>query len=217
MYSEFHEIILEGQSPFLHSTYVPRQGDAVRNVRRQEEIADHFNLPIGQKISLTCHFEDKVWKEDIESAIDLYGNLKLVSLTKKAMLYFENKNSVFVVYDYEGCRDSALFVLYATVPRAPYESSENLTYFDTLPTSHFLPWNKKILSDFTVPFISSKGRTLYYRCERRGIDFMITGNSTDENQRKEPKLETKAVFREGKGWVEGYVIYGRKKFEVVKK
>jgi urea transporter len=215
--SEFHEIILEGQSPILHSTYIPRQGDAVRNVRRQEEIADHFNFPSGQKISLTCHFENKVWEEVIESTIDLYGNLKLVSLTKEAMLHFENKNSVFVVYDYEGCRDSALFILYASVPRAPYESSENLTYYDTLPTSHFLSWGMRILSDFTAPFLSSKGRTIHYRCERWGNDFVISGNSTDEPQRKGPKLETKAVFREGKGWVEGYVIDEGKKFEVMRK
>jgi urea transporter len=217
IYSEFHEIILEGESPFLYGTYVPRYGDAVRNARRQEEIADHFNLPIGQKISLTCHFENKVWEEGIESTIDLYGNLKLVSLTKKAMLYFENKNSVFVVYDYEGCKDSALFVLYVSVPRAPYESSENLTYSDTLPTSHFLSWNMRILSDFTAPFLSPKGMKIYYRCERRGSDFMISGSSTDETQRKGPKLETKAVFREGKGWVGGYLVDEGKKFEVMKK
>jgi urea transporter/murein DD-endopeptidase MepM/ murein hydrolase activator NlpD len=217
IYSEFHEIILEGETPFLHSTYVPKQGDAVRNVRRQEDIADYFNLSIGQKISLTCRFENRVWEEVIESTIDLYGNLKLVSLTQKAMLFFENKNSVFVVYDYEGCKDSALFVLYTSVPRVPYESAENLTYSDTLPTNHFLSWSKRILSDFTTPFFSPKGRTIYYRCERRGSDFTIFGRSIDKAQRKGADIETKAVFREGKGWVEGYVIHGGKKFDVKKK
>jgi urea transporter len=217
IYSEFHEIILEGETPFLHSTYVPKQGDAVRNVRRQEEIAEYFSLLIGQKISFTCHFESKEWEEVLEPTIDLYGNLKLVSLTKKATLYFENKNSVFVVYDYQGDKHSALFVLYTSVPRAPYESAENLTYSDTLPTNHFLHWGRRILSDLMAPFFTPKGMTLCYRCERRKSDLTISGSSTAKTQRKGPQLETKAVFREGKGWVEGYVIHEGKKFEVTKK
>jgi len=217
IYSEFHEVILEGSSPFLHSTYVPRQRDAVRNVRRQEDIADDFNPSFGQKISFICHFENKQWEEVIESTIDLYGNLKLVSLSKKTVLSFETKNSVFVVYDYQGSKDSALFVFYASVPRAPYESTENLTYSDTLPARHFLSWRKRFLSDFTAPFFNSKGMTLYYCCKREGRDFTISGNSADKTQRQGPPLETKATFREGQGWVEGYMIHQGKKFEVMRK
>jgi urea transporter/murein DD-endopeptidase MepM/ murein hydrolase activator NlpD len=217
IHSEFHEMILEGASPFLHSTYVPGEGDAVRNVRRQEEIADYFSLLIGQKISLACHFENKVWEETIVSTIDLYGNLKLVSLTKKAVLDFENKNRVFVVYDYQGCKDSALFVLYISVPRAPYELAEDLTYSDTLPARHFLSWGERVLSDFIAPFFSPKGRTIFYRCQRRGSDFTISGSSADKTQQGIPRLETMAIFREGQGWVGGYLIQGRKKFEVMRK
>jgi hypothetical protein len=188
----------------------------LRNVRRQEEIADYFNLLIGPKIFFACHFENKVWVEMIASTIDLYGNLKLISLTKKAVLYFENKNSVFVVYDYQGCKDSALFVLYASVPRAPYESTENLTYSDTLPGRHFLSWSRRILSDFMAPFFNLEGVTIYYRCERRGGDFTIFGSSGDKTQKRGPQLETKAVFREGQGWVGGYVIHEGKKSEVMR-
>ncbi len=216
IHSEFHEIILEEESPFLHSTYVPREGDSVRNVRRQEEIAHYFDLSIGQKISFVCHFENEVWEEVIESTIDLYGNLKLVSLTQKAVLYFENKNSVFVVYDYQGRKESALFVLYTSVPRAPYELAENLTYSDTLPVRHFFSWRKRILSDFMAPFFSLKGMTIDYRCERRGSDFTIFGSS-DQTRRRGPKLETRSLFREEEGWVGGYLIHEGKKFEVTKK
>ncbi len=217
VYSEFHEIISGGEFPLLHSTYVPRQGDAVRNIRRQEEIAECFSLPIGQRISFTCRFENKEWEEVIESVVDLYGTFKLVSLTKKAMLSFENKDSAFVVYDYQGRNDSALFVLFVSVPRAPYELVENLTYSDTLPANHFLSWNKRILSDFTAPFFSRKGRTISYRCERRESGFAISGSWADKTRKRRSPLETKAVYREGQGWVEGYVLHGGNKFEVRKK
>jgi hypothetical protein len=180
-------------------------------------VADYFNLLIGQKISFDCHFENKGWEEMIESTIDLYGNLRLVSLTKKAVLDFENKNSVFVVYDYQGGKDSALFVLYASVPRAPYESSGDLTYSDMLPAGHFLSWGKRVLSDFMAPFFSPKGRTIYYRCKRRGSDFTISGSSVNRAQQGIPGIETMAIFREGQGWIGGYVIQEGKKFEVTRK
>ncbi|MBP1700183.1 MAG: secreted peptidase, partial [Deltaproteobacteria bacterium] len=149
--------------------------------------------------------------------VDLYGNLKLVSLSKKTVLSFETKNSVFVVYDYQGAKDSALFVLYASVPRAPYESTEDLTYTDTLLARHFLPWRKRFFSDFTAPFFNSKGMTLYYCCRREGRDFTISGRSVDKTQGEGPRLETKATFREGQGWVGGYIIHEGRKFEVMKR
>ncbi|MGZ3513142.1 MAG: urea transporter [Thermodesulfobacteriota bacterium] len=217
LYSEFHEIVLEGKLPSLHCTYVPRQGDVVRNVRRQEGIAECFDLSMGQKISVTCDLGSKVWEEVIESVVDLYGNLRLVSLSKKAVLDFENKNSVFVVYNYQGGTDSALFVLYTSVPRAPYESPENLTYSDTLSVGHFLSRSERILSDFTAPFFNSKGVAVDYRCELKGGDFTVFGNSKARTKEGSPKLETKAVFRERHGWIGGHIICEGKKFEVMKK
>ncbi len=217
LHSEFHEVVLEGKSPSLHRTYVPKQGDSVRNVRRQEGIAEYFDLSMGQKFSVTCDFGSKVWEEVIESVVDLYGNLRLVSLSKKAVLNFESKNSVFVVYNYQGGRDSALFVLYTSVPRAPYESTENLAYSDTLSAGHFLSWSHRILSDFTAPFFNSKGMTVDFRCELKGGDFTISGRSEARTKQGGPKLETKAVFRERHGWVGGHIICEGKKFEVMKR
>ncbi len=217
LYSEFHEIILGGEAPSLHRTYVPRQGDLVRNVRRQEGIAEYFDLSMGQKISLTCRFGNKVWEEVIESVVDLYGNLRLVSRSKKAMLDFENKNSVFVVYNYQGGTDSALFVLYTSVPRAPYESADRLTYSDTLSAGHFLSWGNRILSDFTAPFFNSKGMTVDYCCELKGGDFTIFGSSEARSKQGGPKLETQAVFRERHGWVGGHIICEGKRFEVTRR
>ncbi|MDI7260690.1 MAG: urea transporter [Thermodesulfobacteriota bacterium] len=216
IHSEFHELILEGESPLLQSTYVPRKGDRVRNVRRVQEIADHFIIPIGEKIQLACRFEDKEWKEEVEPSVDLFGHFKLLSLTRKALLHFENKNSVFVIYNFEGCHDSALFVLYASAPRAPYESPENLTYADTLPLRHFFSRGKRVLSDLLAPFFNRKGLRIDYRCERKGSDFIISGSSMVQNPSKNTALKTRAIFREGKGWVGGYLILNGKRMEVVR-
>ena len=59
--------------------------------------------------------------------------------------------------------------------------------------------------------------TLYYCCRREGRDFTISGRSVDKTQGEGPRLETKATFREGQGWVGGYIIHEGRKFEVMKR
>lgn len=55
------------------------------------------------------------------------------------------------------------------------------------------------------------------RCKRRGGDLAISGSSTEKTQEGIPGLETMAIFREGQGWVGGYLIQDGKRFEVMKK
>lgn len=216
IHSEFHEVVLEGGTPLLHSAYVPKEGDRVRNVRKDQEIADRFAFPIGQKISLTCRSGDRHWNEEIESTIDLYGNLKLISLTRKALLHFDYKNSVFTLFDFEGGCDSALFILYASASRVPYESAENLFFYDRLSLRHFLPTGKRILSDLMAPFFNRKGLKMDYCCELKGCDFIVSGRSSGQNPSYYPLVEAKAIFREGKGWVGGHLVWNKKKIEVIR-
>jgi urea transporter len=215
--SEFHEVIVERESPLLHGTYVPREGDRLRNVRAEQEIGDYFSLAIGQSMGFRCRLQDRVWDEEIESGIDLYGNLKLLSPGKRGALFFENKNSVFVIYDYQGPRDSALFVLYTAAARVPYEWMENLTYYDTLPRRHFLSWWQRILADFLAPFSNHEGVKVQYWMERRGSDLIVLGSLAASGQAVSPSLTTQAVFREREGWVGGYLIQDGRKLEAVRK
>ena len=216
IHGEFHELVLEGKIPLLLSAYVPQEGDRVRNVRRYQEVADYFAFPIGQRISLTCRSGDREWNEEVESAIDLYGHLKLISLTRKAVLSFEYKNSVFTIFDFEGCHDSALFILYASAPRVPYESAENLSFYDMLSLRHFLPVTKRVLSDLIAPFFTRKGLRIDYCCELKEHNFIISGSSSGQNPSAYPSIETKAIFREGRGWVGGHLVRNEKKVEVIR-
>jgi urea transporter len=215
--SEFHEVIVERESPVLHSTYLPREGDRLRNVRVQQEMGDFFSLAIGQNMGFRCRLQDRVWDEEIESGIDLYGNLKLLSPGKRAMLFFENKNSVFVIYDYQGPRESALFVLYTAAPRVPFEWVENLTYSDTLPRRHFLSWMERIPSDFFSPFSNHEGMKIQYRMERRGCDLVVLGSSAVPGEALNPALITQAVFKEGAGWAGGHIIQNGRKLDAARK
>jgi len=217
VYSEFHEVILEGEAPILHCTYVPRKGDRVRNIRKQQEIADYFNFPVGRKILLTCRIGNRIWEEEVESVIDLYGNLKLQSPAKKATLIFENRNSTFVIYDFQGPPDSALFILYASAPRVPYESAEALTYYDTLPLRHFQPRGKQVLSDLIAPFFNGKELRLNYRCHHEKGGLIISGSSSGPALKKDLKIEAKAIFHEGAGWMGGYLLRNGRKEEVIRK
>lgn len=213
IHSEFHEVVLESSSPMLHSTYVPKRGDRLRNIRRQDEIANTFNLPIGQRIDFTCSLGNRSWREVVELEIDLYGNLKLVSLTEKAHLYFENREDVFVILDFQGTKKSALFILYVSAPRVPYEYVETLTFTDILPSRYFFSWNKRILLDFLSPFSGLQGLKVQYHCSRRNGELIISGKSLKQQRSGKPFLETEAIFREGRGWRGGYLLQDGEKFQ----
>jgi hypothetical protein len=215
--SEFHEVIVESESLVLHSTYVPLEGDRLRNVRVQQQIGDYFSFAIGQRMGFRCRLQDREWDEEIESAIDLYGNLKLLSPGRRAALFFENKNSVFVIYDYQGPRESALFVLYTAAPRVPFEWVDNLTYSDSLARRHFLSWMQRISSDFLAPFSNHKGMKIHYRMERRGSDLVVVGSAAGPGRAGNPTVETQAVFREGVGWEQGHIILEGRKLEAVRR
>jgi urea transporter len=216
IHSEFHEVVLEGPSSLLVSTYAPQEGERVRSINRNQVVADYFAFPIGQKISFICRSEDKEWYEEVETSIDLYGHLCLSSLTRKTRLLFENKNSLFVIYDFEGSLDSGLSILYASAPRVPYESTENLVYHDTLPLRHLLPKIGRVLSDLTAPFFNRKGLKIEYQCKLSGEDFIVSGHSSGENLSSYSSIETKAIFREGLGWVESHLDRKEKKIEVIR-
>jgi len=216
IHSEFHEVVLEGQSSLLISTYVPHERDRIRSVNRNQVVADCFIFPIGQKITLICRSGDRQWNEEVETSIDLYGHLCLSSLTHKACLRFENKNSLFVIYDFEGSHDSGLSILYASAPRVPYESGENLTYHDTLPLRHFLPKMRRALSDLTAPFFNRKGLKMEYQCRLNGENLIVSGYFSKQNPHSYPPIETRAVFREGLGWVESHLHRKGEKVEVIR-
>lgn len=216
IHSEFHEVVLEGEHPRLLNVYVPREGDRIRNIRKDQEIADRFIFPVGQNFLFKCYSEDKQWHEEVESVMDLYGRLKLISPIRKTQIHFEYKNSVFTIFDFEGQVDSVLFVLYASAPRVPYESVVNLSFEDRLSARHFLPLIQKILSDLLAPFFNRKGVNLTYGCELRGSDFIVSGKSSPENPSSYPPIETRAIFQEGRGWIGGYLIVGRKRLQVVR-
>jgi urea transporter len=216
IHSEFHEVVLEGPAPLLLGVHVPREEERVRNVNRNQVVADCFTFPMGQKISFICRSENRQWNEEVETSIDLYGHLCLSSLTYKACLRFENKNSLFVIYDFEGCHDSGLWILYTSAPRVPYESAENLTYHDTLPLRHLLPGVKRVFSDLMAPFFSRKGLKMEYRCELRGEELIVSGNSAIQNPPSYPSIETKAIFREGWGWMGSHLKCDGEKVEIIR-
>ena len=216
IHSEFHEVVLEGPAPLLLGVHVPREEERVLNVNRNQVVADCFTFPMGQKISFICRSENRQWNEEVETSIDLYGHLCLSSLTYKACLRFENKNSLFVIYDFEGCHDSGLWILYTSAPRVPYESAENLTYHDTLPLRHLLPGVKRVFSDLMAPFFSRKGLKMEYRCELRGEELIVSGNSAIQNTPSYPSIETKAIFREGWGWMGSHLKCDGEKVEIIR-
>jgi urea transporter/murein DD-endopeptidase MepM/ murein hydrolase activator NlpD len=200
----FHEIVtVEDRRETLQANHIPKLDEEVRNPVRDEDLARLFLFPIGQKFDLVERGNRGDRKtEQIESTIDLYGNLSLLSQAAGGILYFENKNVTFTIYDYSGPASSQLSVINAALPRVPFDSAPGLTWTDHLVSRYFFPVGIRLLRDFISPFLGLGGLRMKYSSKRDGPVVTIEGRSAATNGRNEPVMRTRAVARDGFGLVE---------------
>jgi hypothetical protein len=139
--------------PELRRAHLPAQGEAVRNVQRSDEVAALFAFPIGARWTWSVvDAAGRERRETITSCIDLYNNLYLSTDRGPHRLYFERQEHQFLVFDYLGPRDGVLFLIYAALPRAPFEATTGLRWDDLLSARQLRPVATGWLLDFADPF-----------------------------------------------------------------
>jgi urea transporter len=178
---ELSDLVLEGAGGAragtgvqheLRRAHLPAQGAAVRNLQRSDEVAALFALPIGARWTWSVlDAAGRERRETITSCIDLYNNLYLSSDRGPHCLYFERQEHQFLVFDYLGPRDSVLFLIYAALPRAPFEATPGLRWDDLLSARQLRPLATGWLLDFADPFraVGGQRRTFSLRREADGI------------------------------------------------
>lgn len=125
----FHGVVVSaGFGEVLHAETVPEKAQLLRNPSRQEALGKAFAFTVGQRLQFHVRAGDRSSgaTASVETAvceIDLYGNKSLNCAERKARLWYESAGDGFVAYDYEGPRDSALYAVYCSLARLPYEGS----------------------------------------------------------------------------------------------
>ncbi len=172
----------------VETALVPREGDAVRNLEPDDDLAAYFALPSGQRWSLRAG--DVATR--LSAGVDLYGRAVLSAAEPAASLFHGRTGTFFTAYDVVGPRGSALHLVRAALSRVPLEASEALTWTDHLPARQFRPWLARMLFDLLSPFFPRDGVEVVFRLRREGARLVVEGASRRRDRRGAPLLRTRA-------------------------
>jgi hypothetical protein len=146
-----------------------------------------FDFPIGRDLELS----DGHSRELVRSEIDLFGNLMLTSPERRGVLFFENRPPAFTIYDYIGPQRSGLYLLYAALPRVPFDPTRGLEWTDHLAERHSQTWPRRLLADLWSPFLGVAQIQMAYKAEPKG-DLLIVRGESKARWRGQPLLRTEA-------------------------
>lgn len=195
---ELHDVLSEVDRPIFHSTLVPAQGEVVRNLEPQEDLARLLRFSYGETLCFAVNGVEEPRQEIVMPDIDLYGNLLLRSESRAATLFYDNPPGHFTVFDTLGRRGSVLHLMQAALSRVPFECVEALRWQDTLPLRLFLPWWARIALDMITPFVADTGILMTYQARRQGRRVKISGRS-ERTFKGRPLLLSEAVLHDRMG------------------
>ena len=182
----------------------PREGDTLRNLEPDDELAAFFAIEPGAVIALRS---DAGEAEHLEHEVDLLGSYVLRSREHGATLAFARTDDTFTCYDALGSSRSALHLVRAALARVPFDAAP-LEWTDYLPAR----WSRGSifgpLRDFVAPFMPRAGLEMRYRLSRTDGALVVTGTSV-KRRRGEPVVRTKATLARDRGLVAVEVTAGR--------
>ncbi len=197
---ELHDVIaVQDEDERLHPTFVPTEGQRLRNAEAQASIANLLRFEPGESLRLREGKGLRLKREALLSEVDLLGRRLLRSARHDAALVHDRQDGVFTVYEVLGSQDSALHLLRAALPRVPLEASEKLSWSDVVPVSPLIPWLDAPGLRLRALFRVHGGIVADYRLRKKGPDLEIRGTSRERGRDGEPVISTRILLRPGKG------------------
>ncbi len=197
----FREVVIEEEEgEIIHGSETPAEGQTVRNLEREPDLARLFDFPLGEDLVFALTTPRGTTSEEVVAPeIDLYGNLSLTTRGRGGALWYENKAAAFTVYDHQGSGTSMLAQIYMALPRVPFEGGASLRWRDHLVSRQLLSPPRRILRDFAAPFLGRGGIEMTYQLERVDATLVVRGESVERNGGTAPRIVTRAVLRDGFG------------------
>jgi urea transporter len=182
----------EGVTERLEREVLPAEGDVLRGVEHDEELARLFLSPAhGPR-----WFEVGGRVERVVAEVSLLGQPILTS-SCGASLPYAMTGEGFVAYDPLGDPRSALHLLRVALPRLPFDARGRLTFEDLVPSRWRLGPVLHTLFDFVAPFARGLGTAMVYTLAREPGRTVVTGRSRSLDRRSRPRVRTRAVLDAG--------------------
>ncbi|MBS0001053.1 MAG: urea transporter [Cyclobacteriaceae bacterium] len=156
-----HFISEKNGSLTYHDFDYPLEGSLVQNVNPNKNLARAFHFLPGQLLKFKVHRMDgrnetEVWEVKTGPFNDTY----LECLSRKAMAYFVQEDSVFYFTHFQGNRNCFLYYFFLGAWKVVFHSLEDLSVRDEIPLHLFTNSFSRYLYDFIAPFMSVM-RVLY--------------------------------------------------------
>jgi len=196
----FSDVVAMTRREELRLAATPCEGETVRNVAPDDELASFFRFEPGAVLVFQDHHGAA---EHIEHEIDLLGNLVLRSRQRGATLHFARTDDGFTAYDPLGSSRSVLHLLRAALPRAPFDDAVGLVWTDYLPARAL---GSGLLRELLAPLFP--GFTLDYRLEHFGERLVVRGASRKTRSDGTPQVTTTATLTRARGLIALEVVTG---------
>ena len=208
---ELHNVVTGVSALRLRSSVTPREGELVRNLEPQPNMAALLDFSVGETLILR---DDSGATERLEPEIDIYGRRLLHSKDREASLFYEHTSELFTVFDTVGSRRSHLHVIQLALGRLPFETEDEVEWTDFLPIRRLLPVLAWPLYDLVSLFVPGVGYEMTYRSERKGGGIIVSGRSRQRNKDGSPRVTTRACLEQGRGLISVEVGIGRHRYLV---
>ena len=194
---EFSGVLLHDEALRLEARHLPQEGERLRSIVRKGGLSRALALPPGERIRVRVTTDSGPREEELVSDIDALGSRSLVSPSRDARLWFENRGSSFVIYDHTGPRDGALFALYAALARLPLEDVAELSWSDRLNPRRLGTQPMAWLRDALAAVVPPPDQGITYTGRRRGERFVVEGSAPGAGGQR--AVRTEATIRLGEG------------------
>lgn len=175
------------ENPVLHIGEVPKENTTIYNVESLALIHNAFDFKPGKQLDVEFEGEKFQWSV----VTNQYNQSYIYCEKSKSSAYFVNDDTMFYFTDFEGRKNSALYMFYRTCFKLLLVGERNIEIRDKIPLLKELPLIIKWLQDFIAPLV------LVYQVNYASKLSMVDNPFYPENAEFSNQIETKSF---GKRW-----------------
>lgn len=148
----YHYVELLEDRKRYHTSGVPREGDRIRDLPIDADIAAGFDTFVTGPTRYRVVAENETYEETITATINEVGLHELQTESRKARLTVRLTERGFFAVDFRGDETSILLAVYLGLGRLPFTNEENVFWTDELDPHALLNPGGRLWQDLVGPF-----------------------------------------------------------------
>lgn len=131
---------------------IPKEGDLISNIERNETIYNAFNFIPGQKLDFNVKRRNKDYDLNWNVIADVYNNTYIYCNKTKSKAWFKKDKDLIYFTHFDGDKKSVLYFFYLGSFKVLFGFYKNITIKDSYALTTLTNKILKVLQDFIAPF-----------------------------------------------------------------